>query len=108
MIQHIVLLKLKPDATTEQKAALLAGLIALQEAPFYGALVLSEAIEHVVKVGAIYKRREGLMNGIARDGASISQPETHIVGGFHLSLLPAFALASFAFFGALAFFPVPA
>ena len=65
------------------------GLIALQEAPFYGAPVLSEAIEYVVKVGAIYKRREGLMNVIAREGASISQPETHIVGGFHLSLLPA-------------------
>lgn len=31
MIQHIVLLKLKPDATTEQKAALLDGLITLKE-----------------------------------------------------------------------------
>ena len=31
MIQHIVLLKLKPDATAEQKAALLDGLIALKE-----------------------------------------------------------------------------
>ena len=30
MIQHIVLLKLKPDATAEQKAALLDGLIALK------------------------------------------------------------------------------
>ena len=31
MIQHIVLLKLKPDATAEQKAALLDGLIALKK-----------------------------------------------------------------------------
>ena len=31
MIQHIVLLKLKPDATAEQKAALLDGLIALKD-----------------------------------------------------------------------------
>ena len=31
MIQHIVLLKLKPDATAEQKAALLEGLIALKD-----------------------------------------------------------------------------
>ena len=31
MIQHIVLLKLKPDATTEQKATLLDGLIALED-----------------------------------------------------------------------------
>ena len=31
MIQHIVLLKLKPDATAEQKAALMDGLIALKD-----------------------------------------------------------------------------
>ena len=31
MIQHIVLLKLKPDATAEQQAALLDGLIALKD-----------------------------------------------------------------------------
>jgi len=31
MIQHIVLLKLKPEATAEQKAALLDGLIALKD-----------------------------------------------------------------------------
>jgi hypothetical protein len=31
LIQHIVLLKLKPDATAEQKAALLDGLIALKD-----------------------------------------------------------------------------
>ena len=31
MIQHIVLLKLKPDVTAEQKAALLDGLIALKD-----------------------------------------------------------------------------
>ena len=31
MIQHIVLLKLKPDATAEQKSALLDGLIAVKD-----------------------------------------------------------------------------